>query len=353
MPNSVVFLDFQDRAVRAELVLPWAELQYGLPADLAEPRLPASSQTIERLAAYLREHVGATTPEGRPWAQTLDNIHIVQSPDHLDLEAHLTFTPPRGADTSALVLRDSAVIHIVMSHVILVFDRQAGAAAQPRLIGVLQNPKTMLLVRRQLRPGEGFVAAFKLGMRHIAQGADHLLFLFTLLLPAPLLAQAGRWTGPKPARQAVHDLIKTVTAFTIGHSITLIVGAGFNLRIPQQPVEAAIAASIMAAAAAAWRPLLGHGKSAPWMAGGFGLIHGLAFSAALSEYALTPRAKAQAIAGFNLGIEAVQLALVLAVAPILLWLARTRAYPRIRLVGAGTAAAAAAVWAVQRLMIGA
>ena len=71
----------------------------------------------------------------------------------------------------------------------------------------------------------GFASIFRLGMRHIAEGTDHLLFLLVLLLPAPLLALGPRWAGFAGARRSLFQILKVVTAFTIGHSITLALAA--------------------------------------------------------------------------------------------------------------------------------
>ena len=71
----------------------------------------------------------------------------------------------------------------------------------------------------------GFVSLFRLGMRHIAEGTDHLLFLLALLLPAPLVVSCSRWAGPADVRRSLFRILKIVTAFTIGHSITLALAA--------------------------------------------------------------------------------------------------------------------------------
>ncbi len=104
-----------------------------------------------------------------------------------------------------------------------------------------------------------------------------------------------------------------VTAFTIGHSITLIGGAFFGWALPSRPVEVLIAISILVSAIHACRPLF-PGREA-WVAGGFGLVHGLAFATLIGRFGLEPLQKAQSILGFNLGIELVQLGVVLAILP--------------------------------------
>jgi hypothetical protein len=192
----------------------------------------------------------------------------------------------------------------------------------------------------------------RLGMRHIAEGHDHLLFLIALVLPAPLLASAGGtkrfrlWGGFGGARHTARRLISVVSAFTVGHSITLIGGAFFGWRLPSPPVEIGIAVSILISSIHAWRPLF-NGREA-LIAGGFGLVHGLAFATVIANFGLEPLQKAQSILGFNLGIELIQLAVVICVLPSLLVLARLPGYRWLRGGGALLAGVAAIAWIAER-----
>jgi hypothetical protein len=86
-----------------------------------------------------------------------------------------------------------------------------------------------------------FPSMFRLGMRHIAEGTDHLLFLLALLLPAPLLVAGSRWAGFAGVRLSVTRILKVVTAFTVGHSITLALAAFGLVHLPSRPVEVLIA----------------------------------------------------------------------------------------------------------------
>jgi len=142
------------------------------------------------------------------------------------------------------------------------------------------------MVDRRSRVGwvpRGFANVFRLGMRHIADGTDHLLFLLALLLPAPLVV-GSRWTGLAHVRRSLLWILKIVTAFTIGHSITLaIAGLGF-VRVPSRSIEMLIAVSILVSAIQALRPLF-PGKEAR-IAAFFGLIHGLAFASTFGELGL-------------------------------------------------------------------
>jgi hypothetical protein len=188
---------------------------------------------------------------------------------------------------------------------------------------------------------------FRLGMRHIAEGTDHLLFLIALLLPAPLLAVRSRWTTFGGVRRSLIQILRVVTAFTIGHSITLALGASGLVSLPNRPVEVLIAVSILVSAVHALRPLF-PGRE-PMIAAGFGLIHGLAFATTLQKLGVGAWQRIASILGFNLGIETMQLIVVCAILPSLLLSSRTPAYTVLRLTGATFAAFASVGWIFERL----
>jgi HupE / UreJ protein len=192
----------------------------------------------------------------------------------------------------------------------------------------------------------GFAAAFGLGLRHIAEGTDHLLFLLTLLLPAPLLAAHGLWGRGARIRGSLLHVVRIVTAFTVGHSLTLALSAFGLVSLPSRPVEVLIAVSILVSAIHAIYPLF-PGRE-PAIAAFFGLIHGLAFASALSDLGFAGWYRLVSLVGFNLGIETMQLAVVAATLPSLLLMSRTRAYAPLRIAGALFAAAASLGWIVER-----
>ena len=144
---------------------------------------------------------------------------------------------------------------------------------------------------------------FILGVEHILLGIDHLLFVLALLL---LVAN-------------VRTLVWTITAFTLAHSLTLAAATLGWVHVPQSPVEAVIALSILFVAMEIvhWhqgKP--GVARRWPWVVAFiFGLLHGFGFAGALSEIGLPKHAIPLALLFFNLGVEAGQLlfiALVLA-----------------------------------------
>ena len=196
--------------------------------------------------------------------------------------------------------------------------------------------------------GIGFASLFRLGMQHIAEGTDHLLFLLVLLLPAPLIIVGSRWAGFAGARSSVLRILKIVTAFTIGHSITLALAAFGIVRVSARPIEVLIAVSILVSAIHAFRPIF-PGKEAG-IAAFFGLIHGLAFAATLGELGLGRLERVAGILAFNLGIGTMQMLVVAATMPSLVLMSRTRAYPLLRIAGALFAGVASVGWIAQRLL---
>lgn len=202
-------------------------------------------------------------------------------------------------------------------------------------------------VERTLLPSfSGFAGAFDLGLHHIADGTDHLLFLLTLLLPAPLLAFGGRWDRRVSVQRSLLQILRIVTAFTLGHSLTLALAAFGLVQLPSRPVEVLIAVSILVSAIHAIRPLFPGREAA--IAAFFGLIHGLAFASALGDLGFRSWYRLVSLIGFNFGIEAMQLTVVAVTLPSLLLLSRIRAYALLRIGGASFAAIAAIGWIVER-----
>lgn len=148
---------------------------------------------------------------------------------------------------------------------------------------------------------------FRLGVEHILLGFDHLLFVLALLF----LVEGWR------------RLLATVTAFTAAHSLTLAATTFGWVQVPQAPVEAVIALSIMFVAVEILHRHQGRAGIAtrkPWIvAFVFGLLHGLGFAGALREIGLPHDAIPLALAFFNVGVEAGQLLFVAAVF-LLFWL---------------------------------
>ena len=153
----------------------------------------------------------------------------------------------------------------------------------------------------------GAIGFLPLGIQHILEGWDHLLFLLALVLPGGSLG----------------NLVRIVTAFTIAHSLTLAAAALEFVSLPAAPVEALIALSIAWVAAENLARV--RSMSRRWVvAFAFGLIHGFGFASVLRDIGLPSRSLLSSLLWFNVGIELGQVLVVLLLVPVLAWLGRAR-----------------------------
>jgi len=145
----------------------------------------------------------------------------------------------------------------------------------------------------------------KLGIEHILLGIDHLLFVLALII-----ITRGKW-----------KILKTITAFTLAHSITLSLAALGYVNFPTPPVEAVIALSIVFLAVEIIKNLNGKQtltSKKPWLvAFTFGLLHGFGFAGALTNIGLPQQDIPFALAFFNVGVEIGQIAFVIVVLAII------------------------------------
>jgi hypothetical protein len=352
MPSSAVVLRLHRAAIDAELTLPIGELAAGWERPLPGDAIRVVKEYGEELKDYVRAHVRPTAPDGRPWTVTVRDV-IPVAEQNPDVRVALTLTPPPGAPADRLTFGYDVIFHHLITHtavVTLATDWRNGVTGEkPMLLGTMRDTNAAIVIDRSggswLR---GFAAMFRLGTRHIAEGTDHLLFLLALILPAPLVATGRRWGGYAGGKAALRRIVKVVTAFTVGHSITLVLGALGWAHLPDALIESAIALSILVSAVHALVPIF-RGREV-FIAGGFGLVHGLAFASTLTGFGLDPWTLVSSVLGFNLGIEAFQLLVILAAMPWLVLLARTRVYAPFRVAGAALTAVAATAWLAERAL---
>jgi hypothetical protein len=180
---------------------------------------------------------------------------------------------------------------------------------------------------------------WKIGTIHILEGLDHLLFVLALILIVPNL-----WM-----------LVKTITAFTLAHSITLALATLGVVNMPGPPTEAVIALSIVFLAVEIIHSREGRitlAERSPWLVSlSFGLVHGLGFAGALSEVGLPESDIPLALLMFNVGVETGQLLFVGAVLLLRLFLQRVWTTPPERLwrVMPYTIGGIASWWLIERV----
>ena len=150
---------------------------------------------------------------------------------------------------------------------------------------------------------------FQLGVKHILTGWDHLLFLFTLVIVG---GSIWRW-------------VKVITAFSVSHSISLALAVFGVVHLSPDIIEPIIALSITVSAIFSFRGVPDQKLHGGWiLAFTFGLVHGLGFAGVLAELQLSGRQALVPLIGFNLGVEAGQLAVAAALLPVIRLLSRNQ-----------------------------
>lgn len=355
MPSSVVTLSILENAVSGETKIPLRELGNAV----GDERINNMADPF--FTAYFTKHIKATSRAGE-WTTQIGNIKVVTGNDpvigvYKEVIVRFSLTPSDIRYLRNFTFNYDAVMHQVVTHSALVYVQQdwkngiqdGNNALQIGVIGMDVPTEKIYPLQINLEQGswwKGFKSMLNSGMQHIKEGTDHLLFLIVLLLPAMLLTNGKQWGRFGGIRYSVSRLIKIVTAFTIGHSVTLLAGAFCGLKLPGQPVEILIAFSILVSAVHAMRPIFA-GKEI-YIAAGFGLVHGLAFTTVLSNLRLSAIPMALSILGFNLGIEIMQLFIIVLIVPWLILLSKTPGYKWIRTIFAASAGIAALAWIAER-----
>ncbi|MEL6642304.1 MAG: HupE/UreJ family protein [Pseudomonadota bacterium] len=218
------------------------------------------------------------------------------------------------------------------SHISLAF--QAGMA-----------PQTLNLTADPL--GAVFASFLQHGIWHVWHGIDQLLFLTGLLLTATMVRERGRWAPTSDLQGSLVTMVFLVTAFTVGHLITMSLVAFGVFRLPSTYAEAAIAASIVLIALGNLVPQL---RTRSWIVILiFGMCHGFGYVSVLPLLGSEVAQRTVALGAFHAGLEIGQLAIVLIAFPILFLLREWRVYRFLGLqMGSVALIAIAAVWFAER-----
>jgi hypothetical protein len=224
---------------------------------------------------------------------------------------------------------------------------RAGGASQAFVLGTHERLTTINLGAADR--GSQILAFVEEGVWHIWKGYDHILFLLTLLLPAVVVRRDGRWWPRASLHDALIEVLKVVTAFTVAHSLTLSLAVHGIVALPSQLVEAAIALTVLLGALNNLFPIVSERR---WVvAFAFGLIHGLGFASVLTDLGLRGWSLGLALVGFNLGVELGQLAIVMAFVPLAYGLRQTRFYRQAFMpIGAALISCMAAYWLAIRIV---
>lgn len=361
-PNTLVFLDVSPNRVALELQMPLSELELAFGNNISKNPETLIDKFGTQLTEYLKAHVHAYLKKTAPWNVEIVALrmnkgkYIENGIDYWEVVANVVIVPQPGESTRKFMLDYDVIMHQVVNHAALISirsDWETGnlnaPSADAMVISWNTKDNVIYPLEINLQQGswfKGFKSMFALGMQHIKEGTDHLLFLIVLLLPAALLTKNKQWGKFGGTKYSILRLLKIVTSFTIGHSLTLLIGALGWLKLPAQPVEILIAFSILVSAVHAIKPIF-PGREM-FVAAGFGLIHGLAFASILANLNLGAGTMALSILGFNLGIEVMQLFVVLITIPWLILLSQTSVYTYVRVGGAVISGIIATAWMLER-----
>jgi hypothetical protein len=184
------------------------------------------------------------------------------------------------------------------------------------------------------------------GIVHIFIGTDHILFLVVLVLTSVLIYQNGKWIPKLNNSQVVKDTAWVITAFTLAHSVTLSATALGWIVPSSRWVEFGIALSIVLTALNNLWPLV---TRLSLITFGFGLLHGMGFASVLGELGLSEQHTLLSILAFNIGVEAGQLIILLALLPVLFFCRSKQWYPKYGLkLGSIIIGIIAINWSIQR-----
>jgi hypothetical protein len=328
-PFSYLDLDLREDGVHGELVLHVIDVAHELGLDRAEQLLEPTVAVRERsrILALVRARLALridSAPVEPRWGE------ITPVPDRHAIA--LAFEAGRGRPASVAVGARLFPYDEFHQTFLNVYDD--GALQQQAVFNAASGERVYYAGSAQGRAAvvRTFVPA---GIHHILIGPDHILFLVGLLL------LGGGWWS----------LTRIVTAFTIGHSITLSLAALNLMAPPAQVVEPAIALSIVFVGAD--NLLVGtSGRDVrAWIALAFGLVHGFGFANVLREFGLPREALGWSLFSFNLGVEVGQLLVVAAVAGALAMVRRHNqaVAHRLALAGSVVVIAAGAYWFVERV----
>jgi hypothetical protein len=334
MDFSKVRLVVADDNVHGTVEIAVPALQQVLGADF-------SAADAGELTTYLRGHIAAGADDAH-WPLSFGGTEIRKHQGMTWVRTSFTFAAGAAAGDDFLFEYDAVIAEVARHEADVVVTDARGHTV---VSGVLTQMIPAVTIQHELSTGVSAMAGQ--GFRHVLEGADHLLFLITLLLVAPLLALDRRWVRRGSVSGSLWAVVRVATAFTLGHSLTLIAAAEQWVEVPSGPVEVMIAISVGVAAVHALRPLVRGGED--FIAVGFGLVHGLAFAGILADLGIGGSASWPALLGFNVGIELAQLLVVCLVFPSLYALSTTRWYGGVRVIGASAVLVASAGWVVDRL----
>jgi hypothetical protein len=329
----------QSAALAARLDVPLIDLAWSLPLDAdgdgrlrwreIEAQTPAIAEFLAARLRLARAARPCPIRVGEPWLASRLGL------PYLSFDVAADCAAPGRVSVASELFVDGDAYHRLLVSV------RAQAGTQAATLAPHARAWTAHAADSAWRTALRFLGQ---GLWHVWIGYDHLVFLLLLLLPAVAWPHApgNRW------RAVALELARIVTAFTVAHSLTLGLAATRLARLPQQPIEVAIAISLVVAGVLNLLPSFARLRLPVSFA--FGLVHGFGFANALAGLDTGGAAVLPVLAGFNAGVELANLGVIAVLLPPLAWLRRfawygARALPALSL----ASAALGAFWMLQRI----
>ena len=306
------------------------------------------------IAAYALSRLVLTQPESTGKQDVACKLAVTDQliDNHTDgAYAVLKFAGACPSAFSALSVNYSLLFDVDAQHrgLLKLESRSASGDGTPFVLSAVFPADNATQTLKLSEPGgmAQFATYVADGVKHIAIGIDHILFLIALLLPAVLLRNGGKWVPVADIRTAFWSVLRIVTAFTVAHSITLSLAVLEIMQLPSRFVESAIAASVLITALDNLWPFLPRKR---WLvAFAFGLLHGFGFASVLIDLKLPASALLLSLLGFNVGVEIGQLMLVAVLMPLAYLSRASKGYTRIVLGGGSVVIAAISLgWLLER-----
>jgi len=322
-PFSYLDVHVTPQRLTGRLALHDLDIAHDLKID--PPALLADPAFVERQAAALAQLITPRVSffgDGRPIPWTVAAVRPVANQDAVEL----TWQAPSSGSIGRLTVA-AHVFPYDPDHQTFVNVYEGDTLVRQEILNSSRTTVDFFTGSRQ-----GLFAVFKSftasGIHHIAIGPDHILFIIGLLLLGGSLKR----------------LLAIVTAFTVGHSVTLALATVQIVDPPSRIIEPAIALSIVYVGADKGRDVRA------WVALGFGLIHGFGFASVLRETGLPSRALGISLFSFNLGVEIGQAIIVVVVASALALVRKNNPElaRRIAVAGSAVVVLAGSYWFLER-----
>jgi hypothetical protein len=352
--EDYIFINIQEQAIEGEFQINIDELRdklgIGIP-DLGSAEVGILTESEETVYAYIRENFSISPQGDSPYPITFAGVKIgkniekfVSYPFRIDAESipdkltvrHNMFYQGDKNHRGLLLVQYNAKTdkNYGAEHTALIFNPNNSVQDLD-----LKNIPGLLKLRQMIVQG----------MWHIWIGIDHILFLLALILPTVLVRNGVEWRPVSRPAPAVRSLLAIVTIFTLAHSITLFLAAFNVVQVGERLVESVIALSIA---------MVALNNIFQWVSRGslftiffLGLFHGLGFASVMGNLPFRMVDLVKMVVMFNVGVELGQIAIVVALFPILYWLRlNVRYVPVVLKGGSWLLAAVGGYWFVQRAL---